>query len=390
MNGSRRRRALRRRDPRRPLDQGRLDSFVRTNCFGTNVLCDVARQVGRRQRFLHISTDEVYGSIEEGSFSETDPLGPRSPYSAAKAGSDLIALSYHTTHGLPVVVTRCSNNYGPYQFPEKVIPLFTTNLLDGKKVPLYGDGGNVRDWIHVARPQHRGATSCCEQGNVGEIYNIGAGNEITNKELTYRLLELCGRDESFIEPVADRLGHDRRYSITHDKVDRARLAAASTTSTTGLADDRRLVPRQPGVVGAAEGAGRALMRVLVTGRSRAARPRHGRSPATRAGDEVLGVDRAAARHHRPRRRARRDHVVRARRRRQLRGLDRGRRVRGRPRPGARCATASPCGCLAEALRPRRCAPRARQHRLRVRRHARPPVPRVGRARTPSRCTARPS
>jgi len=191
-------------------------SFVRTNCFGTNVLCDVARQIGV-ERFLHISTDEVYGSIEDGSFSETDPLGPRSPYSAAKAGSDLIALSYYTTHGLPVVVTRCSNNFGPYQFPEKVIPLFTTNLLDGLPVPLYGDGGNIRDWIHV-HDHNTAAELVLRKGAVGEIYNIGAGNEITNKELTYRLLELCGRDESFITPVADRLGHDRRYSITHDKV----------------------------------------------------------------------------------------------------------------------------------------------------------------------------
>jgi len=191
-------------------------SFVRTNCFGTNVLCDVARQV-EVQRFLHISTDEVYGSIEEGSFTETDRLGPRSPYSAAKAGSDLIALSYHTTHGLPVVVTRCSNNYGPYQFPEKVIPLFVTNLLDGMQVPLYGDGGNVRDWIHV-HDHNTAADLVLRHGAVGEIYNIGAGNEITNKDLTYRLLALTGRDESSIKPVADRLGHDRRYSITHDKV----------------------------------------------------------------------------------------------------------------------------------------------------------------------------
>jgi dTDP-glucose 4,6-dehydratase len=191
-------------------------SFVRTNCFGTNVLCDVARQVGV-DRFLHISTDEVYGSIEDGSFSETDALGPRSPYSAAKAGSDLIALSYYTTHGLPVLVTRCSNNFGPYQFPEKLIPLFTTNLLDGKSVPLYGDGGNIRDWIHV-HDHNTAALLVLQQGNVGEIYNIGAGNEVTNREITYRLLELCGRDESFVTPVADRLGHDRRYSITHDKV----------------------------------------------------------------------------------------------------------------------------------------------------------------------------
>ncbi len=191
-------------------------SFVKTNCFGTNVLCDVARQVGV-ERFVHISTDEVYGSIAEGSFSETDALGPRSPYSAAKAGSDLIALSYHTTHGLPVLVTRCSNNFGPYQFPEKLIPLFTTNLLDGANVPLYGDGGNVRDWIHV-NDHNTAVELILRKGTVGEIYNIGAGNEVTNNEITYRLLELTGRDESFITPVADRLGHDRRYSITHEKV----------------------------------------------------------------------------------------------------------------------------------------------------------------------------
>ncbi|HEY5876132.1 MAG TPA: GDP-mannose 4,6-dehydratase, partial [Ilumatobacteraceae bacterium] len=191
-------------------------AFVRTNCFGTNVLCDVARQVGV-ERFLHISTDEVYGSIDVGSFRETDLLTPRSPYSASKAGSDLIALSYVTTYGLPVVVTRCSNNFGPYQYPEKVIPLFTTNLLDGQKVPLYGDGGNVRDWIHV-EDHNRAADLVLRQGTVGEIYNIGAHNEITNRELTYRLLELTGRDESFIEPVADRLGHDRRYSVNIDKI----------------------------------------------------------------------------------------------------------------------------------------------------------------------------
>ena len=191
-------------------------AFVRTNCFGTNVMCDVARRVGV-QKFLHISTDEVYGTIDEGSFSETDVLTPRSPYSAAKAGSDLIALSYFTTHNLPVVVTRCSNNYGPYQFPEKVIPLFTSNLLDGRKVPLYGDGGNVRDWIHV-EDHNRAAHLVLQRGEVGQIYNIGAHEEFTNRELTYKLLELCGRDESFIEPVADRLGHDRRYSVNIDKI----------------------------------------------------------------------------------------------------------------------------------------------------------------------------
>ena len=190
-------------------------AFVTTNTFGTSVLCDVARQVGV-ERFLHISTDEVYGSIQSGSFDETDRLTPRSPYSAAKAGSDLIALSYHTTYGLPVVVTRCSNNYGPYQFPEKLIPLFTTNLLDGKRVPLMGDGGNVRDWIHV-EDHNRAAHLLLERGAVGEIYNIGAHNEITNREITTRLLELTGRDESFIEWVPDRLGHDRRYSVDIDK-----------------------------------------------------------------------------------------------------------------------------------------------------------------------------
>ncbi len=191
-------------------------AFVHTNCFGTNVLCDAARRADV-SKFVHISTDEVYGSIEVGSFSESDKLTPRSPYSAAKAGSDLIALSYVTTYGLPVVVTRCSNNFGPYQFPEKVIPLFTTNLLDGRKVPLYGDGGNIRDWIHV-EDHNRAVDVILSDGLVGEVYNIGAHNEITNRDLTYRLLALTGRDESFIEPVADRLGHDRRYSVNIDKL----------------------------------------------------------------------------------------------------------------------------------------------------------------------------
>jgi dTDP-glucose 4,6-dehydratase len=193
------------------------DAFVRTNCDGTNVLCDVARRVGV-ERFLHISTDEVYGSIEEGSFDEASPLQPRSPYSASKAGSDLIALSYHTTYGLPVLVTRSSNNFGPYQFPEKVIPLFVTNLFDGAKVPLYGDGGNVRDWCFV-EDNCDAVHLVLRRGVVGEIYNIGAGNEITNRDLTHRLLALCGRDESFIEAVSDRPGHDRRYSITTAKIE---------------------------------------------------------------------------------------------------------------------------------------------------------------------------
>ena len=202
------------------------DVFVRTNCNGTNVMCDLATQVGV-ERFLHISTDEVYGSIEQGSFSETDPLAPRSPYSAAKAGSDLIALAYHETHGLPVVVTRSSNQFGPYQFPEKLIPFFITNLVDGRHVPLYGDGLNVRDWLYV-RDNCVGVDLVLRSGTVGEIYNIGGGNEKTNREITDRLLAMLGRDESFVDHVEDRLGHDRRYSITTDKV--AELGWAPTRS----------------------------------------------------------------------------------------------------------------------------------------------------------------
>ncbi|MGE0732687.1 MAG: dTDP-glucose 4,6-dehydratase [Acidimicrobiia bacterium] len=192
------------------------DSFVLTNCQGTNVIMDTARQLGV-ERVLHISTDEVYGSVEEGSSVESDPLEPRSPYSAAKAGSDLIALSYGTTYGVDVVLTRASNNYGPYQFPEKVIPLFVTNLLDGATVPLYGDGLNVRDWLYVT-DHCSGVDLVLRRGESGQVYNIGGGNEVPNRELTDRLLALCGRDESSIEYVADRPGHDRRYSVDCSKL----------------------------------------------------------------------------------------------------------------------------------------------------------------------------
>ena len=192
------------------------DTFVRTNCDGTNVLCDIARRLEVR-RYVHVSTDEVYGSIDVGSFRETDRLGPRSPYSASKAGSDLIALSYHETYELPVVITRSSNNFGPYQYPEKVIPLFVTNLLDGRKVPLYGDGLNVRDWCYV-EDNCAGVDLVLRRGTVGEVYNIGAGNELPNRELTLKILALAGHDESMIEPVTDRLGHDRRYSIDTTKI----------------------------------------------------------------------------------------------------------------------------------------------------------------------------
>jgi dTDP-glucose 4,6-dehydratase len=193
------------------------DEFVHSNCDGTNVIMDVARRV-EVSRVLHISTDEVYGSIEQGSFAEDDALTPRSPYSASKAGSDLIALSYFTTYGLPVLISRSSNNFGPYQYPEKVIPLFVTNLLDGHKVPLYGDGMNVRDWCYV-EDNCAGVDLVLRKGQVGEIYNIGAGNEIPNRLLTEKILALLGTDESMIDYVEDRLGHDRRYSIATDKVE---------------------------------------------------------------------------------------------------------------------------------------------------------------------------
>jgi len=194
------------------------DAFVRTNCAGTNVLCDVARHVGV-ERFVHISTDEVYGSIASGSFHESDALRPSSPYAASKAGSDLIALSHHTTHGLPVVVSRSSNNFGPHQFPEKVIPLFVTSLLDGRTVPLYGDGGNVRDWCFVT-DHCRAIELLRNDGEIGQIYNIATGVELTNRELTARLLALTGRDERAIEAVADRPGHDRRYSMSAERIRR--------------------------------------------------------------------------------------------------------------------------------------------------------------------------
>ncbi len=191
-------------------------TFFETNVIGTQTLLESARR-HQVERFVHVSTDEVYGSIAEGSWSESHVLEPNSPYSSSKAGSDLAALAYHRTYGLHVCVTRCSNNYGPRQFPEKVIPLFVTNLMDGHKVPLYGDGLNVRDWLHV--DDHcRGILLVLDGGRAGEIYNIGGGTELTNKELTYRLLQLCDKTDASIEQVADRLGHDRRYSVDCAKI----------------------------------------------------------------------------------------------------------------------------------------------------------------------------
>jgi dTDP-glucose 4,6-dehydratase len=192
------------------------EDFIHTNCFGTNTVIDTARKL-EVSRVLHIGTDEVYGSVEVGSSLETDPLEPRSPYSASKAGSDLIALAYYHTHGTPVVVTRCTNNFGPYQYPEKAIPLFTTNLLDGKKIPLYGDGLNERDWLFV--DDHcSGVHLVLTKGTLGEIYNIGAGNETTNRVLVNKLLEAFGVGEEMVQYVEDRKGHDRRYSVNIDKI----------------------------------------------------------------------------------------------------------------------------------------------------------------------------
>jgi dTDP-glucose 4,6-dehydratase len=190
--------------------------FVLTNVLGTQTLLQGALDAGVG-KFVHVSTDEVYGSIDTGSWPETHPLEPNSPYSASKASSDLLARAFHRTHGLPVCITRCSNNYGPYQFPEKVLPLFVTNLMDGGKVPLYGDGLNVRDWLHVA-DHCRGIQLVAESGRPGEVYNIGGGTELTNRELTELLLAEMGADWSSVEMVTDRKGHDRRYSVDITKI----------------------------------------------------------------------------------------------------------------------------------------------------------------------------
>lgn len=190
--------------------------FIRTNVLGTHTLLDAARRHAV-ETFIHISTDEVYGSTPEGSFGETDILTPSSPYSSSKAGSDLLALSYHTTYGLPVIVTRCTNNYGPFQYPEKLIPLFVTRLIDGEKVPVYGTGANIRDWIHV-NDHCRAVDFLLRNGRSGEIYNIGGGHEETNLGITGKILNLLGKDSSMIEYVPDRPGHDRRYSLDCTKL----------------------------------------------------------------------------------------------------------------------------------------------------------------------------
>jgi dTDP-glucose 4,6-dehydratase len=195
---------------------GAPDDFIRTDVFGAFVLLEAARR-NQVERFIQISTDEVYGSIEEGSFKETDPLMPSSPYSASKAGADRLAYSYYVTYDLPVVITRCSNNFGPYQYPEKLIPLFITNALENKELPIYGDGLNVRDWIYVE--DHCEAIDFIyRHGQVGEVYNIGAGNEKTNLEITEYILKKLEKPRSLMVFVKDRLGHDRRYSLDCSKL----------------------------------------------------------------------------------------------------------------------------------------------------------------------------
>ena len=192
--------------------------FITTDVFGTFVLLEAARESTNLRRFIQISTDEVYGSVPVGSSKETDELKPRNPYSASKAGADRLAYSYWATYEVPVIITRASNNYGSHQFPEKVIPLFITNLIDDIPVPLYGDGQNERDWLHV--DDHcRGVDLLIDKGVDGEVYNIGGGNQVKNVDLTHRLLELLGKPTSLIRPVADRPGHDRRYSLDTTKLE---------------------------------------------------------------------------------------------------------------------------------------------------------------------------
>ncbi|EDY47187.1 dTDP-glucose 4,6-dehydratase [Streptomyces clavuligerus] len=210
------------------------DPFVRTNIGGTQTLLSACRDAGV-ERVVHVSTDEVYGSIERGSWTEDSPLLPNSPYAASKAGADLLARAYHQAFGMDVSITRCANNYGPYQHPEKLIPLFITHLMEGLDLPLYGDGRNIRDWVHVddhCRAVHLVLT----QGGAGEVYNIGGGGERSNIEVTEELLRLCGADRSRVRYVADRAGHDRRYSLDDSRI-RERLGYAPRVGfASGLAE----------------------------------------------------------------------------------------------------------------------------------------------------------
>lgn len=195
---------------------GDAEDFIRTDMYGVYVLLEATRKYGL-ERFIQISTDEVYGSIESGSFTEESPLKPGNPYAASKAGGDRLAYSYYNTYKLPVIITRASNNYGPYQYPEKLISLFVTNALEDKPLPLYGDGKNVRDWLYV-RDHCSAIEYVIRNGQLGEVYNIAGGSEKQNIEITRLILELTGKPESLIKPVADRIGHDRRYSLDASKL----------------------------------------------------------------------------------------------------------------------------------------------------------------------------
>ncbi|HTI29799.1 MAG TPA: dTDP-glucose 4,6-dehydratase [Methylomirabilota bacterium] len=206
------------------------DAFIQTDVHGTFVLLEAARRHGHA-RYLQVSTDEVYGNVATGSSSEDDPLRPRSPYSASKAAGDLLVLAYHATYGLPVLVTRASNNFGPFQYPEKIIPLFVTNAIDDEPLPLYGDGQQIRDWLFVS--DHCEAISAVlERGEPGEVYNVGGGNELTNQALTNAILELLGKPATLIRRVEDRPGHDRRYSV-----DSAKLRALGWEPSQSFEDD---------------------------------------------------------------------------------------------------------------------------------------------------------
>jgi len=200
------------------VDRSILDpqSFIKTDILGTQTLLEAAKR-HQIERFIQISTDEVYGSIKEGSFTEESPLRPNSPYAASKTGADLLVRAYQQTFGLPILITRSSNNFGPYQYPEKLIPLFVTNLLEGQKVPVYGDGQQIRDWLYVM-DNCAGIDFVLHHGQIGDIYNISGHNERTNLEITQIILEQLTKDESSIEHVADRPGHDRRYSLDSTKL----------------------------------------------------------------------------------------------------------------------------------------------------------------------------
>lgn len=218
------------------VDRSLLDAspFTTTNVLGTQTLLDCCLRTGI-SRVVQVSTDEVYGTIAHGSWTEDHPLLPNSPYAASKAAADLLARSYHRSHGLPVVITRCSNNYGPYQHVEKMIPRFVTNLLSGRPVPLYGDGRNVREWLHVA-DHCRGVQLALGKGRDGEVYHLGSGTELTNRDLTAELLRLCGADWDAVRPVADRKGHDLRYSLDDSKARRELGYAPQVPFESGLAE----------------------------------------------------------------------------------------------------------------------------------------------------------